>query len=238
MKKAIVIGATSGMGRGIAKALVQKNYWVGITGRREMLLHELKQEAPSQFFVRKMDVCDTQTSVSGLHALVEKLGGLDLLVLSAGTGDLNEELDFAIEKRAIEINVIGFTALVDWSFNFFASQKSGHLVVISSIAGLRGSGGAPAYNASKAFQINYLEGLRQKANKMKCPIAITDVRPGFVQTAMAKGEGQFWVAPVDKAAYQIIAAIERKVKVVYVTKRWRLIALVLKLMPKWLYAQM
>lgn len=238
MKKAIIIGATSGIGRGIAKALAQKNHQVGITGRREGLLNELKQEAPSQFIVRKMDVCDTEAGVEDLRSLIEELGGLDLLVLSSGTGDLNEDLDFAIEKRTIDTNVLGFTNIVDWIFNFFANQKTGHLVVISSIAGLRGSRGAPAYNASKAYQINYLEGLRQKANKLKLPIVVTDLRPGFVDTAMAKGEGQFWVATVDKAVKQIVGAIERKAKVVYVTKRWRLIAFVLKMMPNWMYDKM
>ncbi len=238
MKKAIVIGATSGIGRGIAMQLVQIDYQIGITGRRGELLDELKKANPEQFVTKTFDVCDTKASMENLQSLVEELGGLDLLVLSSGTGDINEHLDFAIEKRTIDTNVLGFTAIVDWTFNFFANQKAGHLVVFSSIAGLRGSRGAPAYNASKAFQINYLEGLRQKANKLKLPIVVTDVRPGFVDTAMAKGEGQFWVATVDKAVKQILGAIERKAKVAYVTKRWRLIAIALKMMPRWMYDQM
>jgi short-subunit dehydrogenase len=238
MKKAIVIGASSGIGRGIAKQLAKQNYKVGITGRRGALLEELKNESRDNFVVKVFDVCDTKSSIENLIQLVQELGGLDLLILSSGTGDINEALDFAIEQRTIDTNVTGFTAIVDWTFNFFANQKAGHLVVISSIAGLRGTRGAPAYNASKAFQINYLEGLQQKAKKMQLPIVLTDVRPGFVDTAMAKGEGQFWVATVDKAVQQIVAAIERKKKVVYITKRWSGIALVLKMIPRWLYVKM
>ena len=97
---------------------------------------------------------------------------------------------------------------------------------------------APAYNATKAFQINYLEGLRQKASKLKMPITVTDIRPGFVNTNMAKGEGQFWVAPVGKAANQTFDAIKRKKKVAYISRRWRLVAILLKLIPGSLYARM
>jgi short-subunit dehydrogenase len=60
---------------------------------------------------------------------------------------------------------------------------------------------------------------------------VTDVRPGYVNTDMAKGEGMFWVAPVEKAAQQIFNAITRKKKIVYITKRWRIIGLLLKIMP-------
>jgi short-subunit dehydrogenase len=111
-------------------------------------------------------------------------------------------------------------------------------VVISSIGGIRGSRQAPAYNASKAYQINYAEGLRQKAAKLKMPIFITDIRPGLVDTKMAKGEGLFWVMPLEKAVDQMYKAIVNKRKVVYVTKRWRLIALLLKLISRGVYKRM
>ena len=80
--------------------------------------------------------------------------------------------------------------------------------------------------------------MRQKAKKSKMPITVTDVRPGFVNTEMAKGEGLFWVAPVDKAAKQIFKAILSKKKVVYVTKRWRIVAGLLKRIPNSLYEKM
>jgi short-subunit dehydrogenase len=143
-----------------------------------------------------------------------------------------------IEKQTIDTNIVGFTSIADWTFNYFEKQQSGHLVAISSIAGLRGNGVTPSYNASKAYQINYLEGLRQKASKLKSKIVVTDIRPGFVDTAMAKGEGQFWVASVNKASEQIFKAIQKKKKVVYVTKRWRLIATILKRIPRSIYDKM
>jgi short-subunit dehydrogenase len=104
-------------------------------------------------------------------------------------------------------------------------------VNISSIAGIRGNGIAPSYNATKAYQINYLEGLRINAKDFGSSITVTDVRPGFVDTAMAKGEGLFWVAPVEKAAKQIYRAIKQKKQVVYVSRRWRVIGTLLKIIP-------
>lgn len=238
MKKAIIIGATSGIGEGLAKILTDNKYKVGITGRRTELLETLKSQKPHDYFIRSFDVSDTEIIDEKLSALVAELGGLDLFVICSGTGDLNEILDFSIEKRTIDTNVLGFTCVADWAFNYFDKQQSGHLVAISSVAGLRGNGIAPSYSASKAYQINYLEGLRQKACKLKTQILITDIRPGFVDTAMAKGEGQFWVAPVEKASKQIFNAIQKKKKVVYLTKRWRLIGFVLKRIPSLIYDRM
>lgn len=238
MKKAIIVGATSGIGKELAQLLVTHNYKVGITGRRTVLLEEQKSQNPNAYITRTFDVTDTAIIEENLNALVTELGGLDLLIISSGTGAINLKLDFEIEKRTIDTNVSGFTCVADWGFNYFQNQKSGHLVAISSIAGLRGSGVAPSYYATKAFQINYLEGLRQKAKQIKQPIYITDIRPGFVDTAMALGDGQFWVSTVEKATQQIYKAIKRKKKIVYVTKRWRLIALVLKRIPRQMYDRM
>ena len=238
MRKTIIIGATSGIGKGLAEILADNNYNVGITGRRTELLDELKSQKPNSFYTRTFDITDTKIIVENLEALATELGGLDLIIISSGTGDLNEKLDFQVEKRTIETNVTGFTCVANWAFNYFDNQKSGHLVAISSVAGLRGSGIAPAYNATKAYQINYLEGLRQKATKLKSHIVVTDVRPGFVDTAMAKGEGQFWVATVEKATRQIFDAIKRKKKIVYITKRWKLIGTILKLIPLQIYDRM
>lgn len=238
MKKAIVVGATSGIGKGLAQKLADEGYVVGITGRRTKLLDDLKSQKPNLFYSKTFDITDTNKIVENLEDLTKQLGGLDLIILSSGIGDLNENLDYEIEKRTIETNVMGFTCIANWAFNYFENQKAGHLVAISSVGGLRGSRIAPAYNATKAFQINYLEGLRQKATKLKTQIFVTDIRPGFVDTAMAKGEGKFWVSTVDKATRQIFEVIRRKKKVVYVTKRWTLIGLILKRIPRQIYDRM
>jgi len=231
MKKAIIIGATSGIGKAIAEILLQEGYLVGVTGRREDLFTAMQQQFTGRVFCKKMDVQELSTLASICNELVNQMGGMDLLVISAGIGEGNKQLDFEIENDIIKTNIQGFTCIADWGITFFKKQGYGHLVNISSIAGIRGNGLAPSYNASKAYQINYLEGLRLNTIKSGYNITVTDVRPGFVDTAMAKGNGLFWVAPVQKAAEQIVEAIQQKRKVVYITKRWGLIGYFLKIIP-------
>ncbi len=231
MKKAIVIGATSGIGKSITEILIQDNYTVGITGRRAELLQSLKEKNTEKICYSQMDVQDLSSIETICNELVHQLGGLDLLIISAGIGDENKSLDFSIENNVIKTNIQGFTCVADWGMRYFKKQGHGHLVNISSIAGIRGNGEAPSYNATKAFQINYLEGLRLNADKSVAEIIVTDVRPGYVDTDMAKGDGMFWVASVEKAAQQIFTAIERKKKVVYITKRWRIIGFLFRIIP-------
>jgi len=208
---------------------------VGITGRRSLLLEEAEKARPGVFVPESFDITDREATNESLERLARRLGGIDLLVVSSGTGDLNPALDFDSEQPTIDTNVTGFTQVADWAFRYFEQQGYGHLVAITSIGGLRGSHEAPAYNASKAYQINYLEGLRKKASVMHLPVTVTDIRPGLVDTAMAKGEGLFWVMPVEKAARQIYSAIRKKKSMAYVTKRWGMVALVLRLLPRRLY---
>ncbi len=235
MRKAIIVGATSGIGKELAKILIENDYTVGITGRRSDLLQQLKYENPDKFIIKSFDISIPFENKNHLDSLANELKGLDLLVISSGTGSSNEELDYRIEKETIDTNVSGVTEIADWAFNYFRNQGFGHLAVISSLAGLRGGRFAPAYGASKAFQINYFEGLRQKAKKLKPHITITDIRPGFVDTTMAKSENKFWVSTPQKAARQIFSALKRKKKIAYITKRWILIAYIIKLLPKWIH---
>ena len=236
-KKAIVIGASSGIGEALAKILVKQGYRTCITGRRNSKLEEIRKTNPDSFLIKAFD-CKEMNNAKYLIEMVEDLGGLDLLILSSGTGDLNEDLYFNIEHQTNQLNVMAFTEITTWAMKYFEKQGKGHLVAITSIGGMRGSRVAPAYNASKAYQINYLEGMRQKAKKTGKPIYVTDVRPGFVDTDMAKGEGQFWVASKEKAAWQIYRLIRRKKDIGYVTKRWRLIAIILRLLPNVLYKRL
>lgn len=223
------MGASSGIGRALALKLAKENHRIAITARRGRLLEDLKVQYPSQIIYASIDNTSLGTLTHNLDELTRQLGGLDLLILCSGTGDINHELDFAVEERTIQLNVTAFTKIADWTIAYFQKQQHGQFAAITSIAGMTGSHVAPAYNASKAYQINYLSGLRKKVEKQGMPIYITDIRPGFVDTDMAKGDGKFWVAPVDKAASQIITAIRGRRKLVYVTRRWRLIGFVFRL---------
>ncbi len=236
-KKAIIVGASSGIGKALAILLAQQGYTVGITGRREELLHEIKSLYPDRIIPMVADATQPKADEE-LVTLVQQLGGLDLLVISAGVAFINKTLDFTLEDSTNQLNVVAFTKLANWGMHFFERQGHGHIANISSVASRRGGRHAPAYHASKAYQSNYFEGLRQRFHKRKLPIVTTDIRPGFVDTAMAKGNGLFWVATKEKAARQIYRALQQKKAVVYITKRWRIIAFIFSNMPKWMHKRL
>lgn len=233
MKKAIVIGGTSGIGKALVEILLAQNYKVGISGVERDDLSTVKNSHADSVLIKYID-CSKENCTLEINELVDKLGGLDLMVFSAGVGHLNKNLGYTVENIANKVNVLGFTEVADWSYRFFDKQGSGHFVAISSFAGLFGFRTSPAYTAAKGYQINYMEALRQKAHRSNLPIYITDVRPGFVDTEISKELKGFWMTTPSRAAQQIYRAIKRKRSMVYVTKRWRLLATLIKLAPDWL----
>lgn len=235
--QAIIIGATSGIGRELAKQMSSLGYTVGITGRRTELLESLAQELFGRCFVAPMDLCNIEQSVIALEALIAQMGNVDVIVLNAGVGSNDANFPLADELATLAVNVNGFTAMANVAAHYFAKQGAGHIVGISSVAAVRG-GPITVYNASKAYVSHYLEGLRCRFYRTQPGIFVTDIRPGFVATAMAKGEGLFWVASVERAALQIVRAIQQKRSIAYVTKRWWLIALILRLIPFGLYCRL
>jgi len=235
MEKAIVVGATSGIGRAVALLLANKGYKVGVTGRRSELLNELKTQNTENFFVKAFDITVTESVSGNLEQLVAELGGLDLLVLCSGIAGENDTLGFSREKEIIQTNVLGFTAVANWAVLFFRRKGSGHLACITSMTGLRGNRFATCYSATKSYQINYLKGLRHKVKKNREPIYVTDICPGFIDTQIVKTTSKFWVASPDIAAIQIFNSIKKRKKKVYITKRWVLMAIVMKVLPDWIY---
>lgn len=235
MKKAIVFGATSGIGKALTELLVKDNYMVAITGRRLEKLEALKKAYPTQILVKQNDIQQVADVEKVFHEIVETFKEVDLIIQSSGVGFVNSKLVWEKENETIQTNVVGVTKLYDLAYNLFRKQEFGHLVGISSIASLRGNRAAPAYFASKAYQKAYLESLYIKTKSIKSrKVFITDIRPGFVDTAMALGDGIFWMVPLEKATKQIYSAIKKRRRVAYISKRWRVIAWVLKLVPSWM----
>ncbi len=229
-KKAIIFGATSGIGKVLAQLLVNDGYTVAITGRRKDKLLEIQATNPKQYIIKKHDVTQLEDSEKVFNELTQELGKVDLMVYSSGVAEPNYNLEWNKELPTLNVNVIGAVKIYGLAYNFFHQQGYGHLVGISSVAGLRGNRHTPAYFASKAFQNNYLESLWMKAKRSKSNIYITDIAPGFVDTKMALGD-TFGMASLEKATKQIYSAIQRKKKKAYVTKRWALIAFVMKRLP-------
>ena len=234
-KTIIIIGATSGIGRALFEKYASDGNCIGIVGRRTHLLNELRQEHPDMTFTATADITKQDEIARAIDVLHSELTDIDLAIVCSGTGDINASLDYALERPTIDTNVIGWTFVVDTLYNIFEQQGHGHLVAITSAGGLRGEPMAPAYSASKAYQINYMEALCKKAYKNGKRICVTDIRPGLVDTAMAKGDGLFWVMPVDKVANQIISAIRKKKTKIYVSKRWHFLAIINKHLPFCVY---
>lgn len=234
MKRIVIIGASSGIGEKLALLYAAEGNRVGITGRRNGLLLEIQKQHPSNIFTSCFDA-SADAAKGPLEKLIEDMGGMDIFLYNAGYGEPSEELIPENEIATTMTNVVGFVRLASFAFNFFVKQGHGQIALTSSIAAIRGNSWAPSYSASKAYMSNFAEGLSIKAQKLKKNIAITDIKPGFIKTKMAKGHGQFWVAPLDKAAYQIKWAIDRKKRVAYITRRWRLIAGIMKWLPFALY---
>lgn len=255
MRRVIIVGATSGIGYELAKVFSTHGYEVGIAGRRADMLDKLSHELATKAYAAPIDVQKTESAIQSLERLIADMGEVDIIVLSAGTGHVNPSLNWPQERDTIDTNVSGFVAMANVAMSYFARKGSGHLVGISSVACVRGDGIAPAYNASKAFMSNYLEGLRRKATKERLAVTVTDIRPGFVNTRMvktyaedldrvnggekgtaaAKGVSPFWVASPQKAASQTYQAIQRKKKRAYVTRRWVIAAWLLRAMPDCIY---
>ena len=234
IRKIIIVGATSGIGRKMAELYAAAGNIVGVTGRRDELLQEIKARFPDKIHTECFDVTG-KDNIPHLESLIAKIGGLDILIYSSGVGEPSKELNWQLDKLTVDTNVDGFVEIANWTFNYFINQAHGSLAVISSIAANRGNSWAPAYSASKTFQSNYFEALAIKAYRMKKDIGIICIEPGFVDTKMAKGNRRFWLVPTEKAALQMITAIDKKKRKVYVSKRWWLIAKLMKLLPFWIY---
>lgn len=234
----IIIGATSGIGKALFEKYAADGNRIGIVGRRTHLLDELRQEHSDTTVTATADITKQDEIARAIESLRAELKYIDLAIVCSGTGDINASLDYDVERPTIYTNVTGWTFVIDTLYHIFEQQGRGHLVAITSAGGLRGESMAPAYSASKAYQINYMEALRKKAYKSGNHIHVTDIRPGLVDTAMAKGEGLFWMMPVEKVANQIITAIHKMKSKVYVTKRWHILAIINKNLPFALYKRL
>ena len=234
----VIIGATSGVGKTLFEKYANENNRIGIIGRRAHLLDELYQKYPSKTIPTKADITNLEEIEQAINALHKEMEYIDLAIVCSGTGNINATLDYSIERPAIDTNIVGCTFVIDMLYHILEQQGHGHLVAITSAGGLRGEAMAPAYSATKAYQINYVEALRKKAFKNGEHIIVTDIRPGLVDTAMAKGEGLFWVMPVEKVARQIISAIRKKKSKAYVTRRWHILAIINKNLPFFLYKRL
>ena len=237
-KKVIIIGATSGIGREVALIYIAQGWKVGVAGRREAELEALCSAYPEQVSAQALDVTKVDAPQK-LQALIEQVGGMDVFLLSSGIGKQNPTLETGLELTTAATNVEGFIRMTNAAFHYFEQQGHGHLAVISSIAGTKGLGAAPAYSATKGFQNIYMDALDQLARMKKLNIRFTDIRPGFVATPLLNNQKKYPMlmdAPI--VALDIVSAIEKKKRVAIIDWKFRLLVGFWRLIPKWIWLRL
>lgn len=238
MNKAIVIGASSGIGRELAKVISENGHAVGLVARRGELLADLQGELAHASYASCIDIAETDEAMLRLRGLIDTMGGVDTIIICSAVTLSTPEIDWPGEVNTLNVNVLGVAAMANVAFNYFCANGGGHLVGISSFKAHRGGGRSPAYNASKAFLSNYLEGLRINSARLGKKVRITDIRPGLVDSSPAGERASFWVAPAGTVARQIYRAIEAGAGVAYTPGRYRYIGYLMSSMPFSLYRRL
>jgi NADP-dependent 3-hydroxy acid dehydrogenase YdfG len=238
MKCAVVTGATSGIGREVALCLIRKGWTVGIAGRRKELLEEIENEYPENVKSCVIDVTQNDAA-ERLLSLINQLGGIDLFFLATGVGKQNPTLETDTELYTTETNITGFIRMMTAAFQYFGNKKGGHIAAISSIAGTKGMGSAASYSASKRFQNTYIEAMEQLSNRNQLNIRFTDIRPGFVKTALLDDNQKYPMLMNPRTvAEKIIKAIERKKRIAVIDWRYGILVYIWRLIPGWLWVRM
>jgi NADP-dependent 3-hydroxy acid dehydrogenase YdfG len=227
MSKAIIVGASSGIGLEVARLFIQRGWTVGVAARRLDLLQTIGAADVEQIDVTSADAPEK------LMQLVDRLGGMDLFFYASGIGKQNRELTPDIELATVETNGLGFTRMIGCAYRYFAQQGRGHIAAITSIAGTNGLGPAPAYSATKAMQNVYLQALEQQANARKLDIRFTDIRPGFVDTALLSGTFHYPMMLKPQAvAREIVSAIEHHKHIRVIDWKYRILTAVWRRIPR------
>ncbi len=230
MKRAIVIGASSGIGMEVAKRLLQDGWTLGVAARRVELL-----QAIGAAEVAEIDVT-AEDATARLRDLVARLGGMDLFFYASGIGKQNRELREDIELATMQTNGLGFTRMIGEAYRYFAERGEGHIAAITSIAGTKGLGPAPSYSATKAMQNVYLQALEQQANARGLRISFTDIRPGFVDTALLNGDFKYpMMLRPENVAREIVSAINSYQHIRVIDWRYRLLTAFWRRIPRFIW---
>lgn len=237
MKTAIIMGASSGIGREVARLLLDEGWTVGLCARRTELLLQLLAEHEGRGVAERIDVTQADAA-QRLATLFRRMGHVDLYLHVSGIGRQNPRLEEAVELSTAETNATGFMRMVGEAFRLMEKQGGGHIAVVSSIAGTKGLGPAPAYSATKALQGTYVQALEQLARSRRLNISFTDIRPGFVDTPLLTGQCYPMLLSAPRVARHIVNAIARRRHVVVIDWRYRLLTAGWRCIPNWLWRRL
>lgn len=239
MKKIIIVGASSGIGREVALNFIKDGWHVGLAARRETPLRELKEQFPSQVEYELLDIVQPNAP-NKLHSLITRLGGMDIYFHCSGIGHQNTRIDIEVELQTIRTNALGFTQMIGTVYNYFKQNKqAGQIAVVSSIAGTKGLGVSPSYSATKRYNNIYIDCLDQLARMQEVKISFTDIRPGFVTTALLD-DGQHYPAQmtVEYAGKKIFNAVKKRKRVAIIDWKYAIMVFFWQLIPRWLWVRL
>ena len=238
MRRAVVLGASSGIGMEVCRLLLDEGWTLGVASRRTPLLMQLKEQWPDRVEVATIDVNDEEAPQQLLD-LIATLGGIQLFFYAPGIGKQNPSLEADIEMATVNTNAMGFTRMIGTAYRYMAENGGGHIAAITSIAGTKGLGPAPSYSATKAFQNTYLQALEQLANSQDLHIRFTDIRPGFVDTALLGDDNHYpMMLTKEDVAKEIVKAIHHKDHVRVIDWRWRIVTAFWRRIPRWIWRRL
>jgi short-subunit dehydrogenase len=242
--RAVVVGASSGIGEAMARKLAREGYRVALLARRREALDNICKEINQQFgesiaVAYQHDVTKYDEVPKVFQQVLRDLKQIDVFVYVSGVQYRVgfSEYDFNKESEMVEVNLLGAMAWLGQAAILFERMGRGHIVGISSVAGDRGRVGNPAYNTSKAGLSTYLEALRNRLTRSG--VHVLTVKPGFVQTELLKNAATtFGVISPEKLADAIWRAIRKRRQVIYAPRWWRLIMLIIRHTPSFIFRRL
>lgn len=238
MKKIIIIGASSGIGMRVATDFARLGWRVGIAARREEPLKAIKELYPDRVEYLCIDVT-ADDAVDKFYKLIELVDGMDYMLYAAGCGWRNPDLEPSRDDETVRTNVLGFTRIINAAYKYYKSTANlhrGHIAAITSIAGTKGIGISATYSASKRYQWAYLQALDQLAHIQYVNVAVTDIRPGFVDTPLLDGTKKYPMEmSIDYVAPRLECAVVAGRRVAVIDSRWAVVTALWRMIPNALW---
>jgi len=243
-KRAILLGASSGIGAALARRLAREGYSLALVARREEMLEALcaainTEAGEVRARAYRHDVREVESAAALFQQMTQDLGGLDVFIYNSGALLPVGLKEFDAEKdlEMTCVNYLGALAWLNPAAAYFQALKRGQIVGMGSVAGDRGRVGAPAYNASKAALHTYLEALRNRLTRYG--INVLTIKPGFVATDMIRNSPRTpMVISAEQAAEGIWKAMRARRQTAYIPAQWGLLMHIIRHIPSFIFRRM